>query len=288
MIRIKSEDSASMMRRGCTGTRSTKNATPAFSPRASALAAPKKLDPTIRPRATSSAHSTGALNRKRASTEPQTTTRSAASMIAAAASLMETSLAVTRLLRSAGAATDMALTSSLRLADLVHYRFCLGARLEEVVGLRQHALAERFLVAFDDRDALFGDQLQRLAFHRKAVGAGIDGRLLGGIEKALAQFRVHAVERGLAEVGRQRREDVLRQRVMLRGLVELAGQNGRRIVLETIKHAGLQRGVDFAERQRCRGSAHQAQAFGDHRVGERADLEPREFLRGLRRTFREH
>ncbi len=52
---------------------STKNATPRFSLRASALAAPKKLDPTIRPRATSSAHSTGALNRKRSSTEPQTT-----------------------------------------------------------------------------------------------------------------------------------------------------------------------------------------------------------------------
>ena len=61
------------MRRGRAGSMSTKNATPRFSPRASALAAPKKLEPTIRPRATSSAHSTGALNRKRSSTETQTT-----------------------------------------------------------------------------------------------------------------------------------------------------------------------------------------------------------------------
>ena len=52
---------------------SMKKATPRFSARASALAAPKKLEPTIRPRATSSAHSTGALNRKRSSTETQTT-----------------------------------------------------------------------------------------------------------------------------------------------------------------------------------------------------------------------
>src|SRR5215468_5678394 len=229
----------STTRRRPDGNISMKKATPRFSPRASALAAPKKLDPTIRPRATSSAHSTGALNRKRASTEPQTTTRSAASMIAAAASLMETSVAVTRLLRSAGTATDMALTSSLRLADLVHYRFCLGARLEEVVGLRQHALAERFLVAFDDGDALFGEQLQRFDFHGKAVRTAVDGRLLRRVEKALAQFRAHAVERGLAEVGRERREIVLGQGVVLRGFVEFAGEDGRWIVLEAVEHAGL-------------------------------------------------
>src|SRR3982074_3720230 len=67
-----------MIRRALDGTRSTKNATPAFSPRASALAAPKKLEPTISPRATSSDHSTGALNSERSSTEPMTTRRSAA------------------------------------------------------------------------------------------------------------------------------------------------------------------------------------------------------------------
>ena len=64
---------ASTTRRAPPGSMSMKNATPRFSLRASALAAPKKLEPTIRPRATSSAHSTGALNRKRSSTETQTT-----------------------------------------------------------------------------------------------------------------------------------------------------------------------------------------------------------------------
>ena len=73
---------------------SMKKATPRFSARASALAAPKKLDPTIRPRATSSAHSTGALNRKRSNTETQTTRRSATSRIAATASLTASSEAV--------------------------------------------------------------------------------------------------------------------------------------------------------------------------------------------------
>ena len=71
-----------------------KNATPGLSPRASALAAPKKLEPTISPRATSSDHSTGALNRKRSSTEAQTTSRSAASRIAATASLIASSAAM--------------------------------------------------------------------------------------------------------------------------------------------------------------------------------------------------
>ena len=52
-----------------------------------ALAAPKKLDPTMRPRATSSAHSTGALNHDRSSTEATTTMRSAASRSAATASV---------------------------------------------------------------------------------------------------------------------------------------------------------------------------------------------------------
>src|SRR5882757_7059538 len=101
---------------------STKNATPRFSARASALAAPKKLDPTIRPRATSSAHSTGALNRKRNNTDAQTTARSAASRIAATASLTERSEAVIRRPPlDAGAATDISCTSGLRRADQVHH-----------------------------------------------------------------------------------------------------------------------------------------------------------------------
>src|SRR5213079_403657 len=68
------------MRRASGGTRSTKNATPTFSPRATALAAPKKLEPTIRPRATSSDHSTGALNSERNVTVTMTTARSAATV----------------------------------------------------------------------------------------------------------------------------------------------------------------------------------------------------------------
>ena len=45
---------------------------PVVAPRAMALAAPKKLDPTMRPRATSSAHSTGALSHERRRTETTT------------------------------------------------------------------------------------------------------------------------------------------------------------------------------------------------------------------------
>ena len=86
----------STTRRAPDGSMSMKKATPRFSARASALAAPKKLDPTIRPRATSSAHSTGALNRKRSNTETQTTRRSATSRIAATASLKASSEAVIR------------------------------------------------------------------------------------------------------------------------------------------------------------------------------------------------
>src|SRR5712671_4274285 len=147
---------ASTTRRTCTGSMSMKNATPRFSLRASALAAPKKLDPTIRPRATSSAHSTGALNRKRNNTEPQTTSRSAANRIAAVASLTRSSDSMIRWPPLCeGAAPDMVSTSSLGRADHVHHRLRLGASLDEIVGLRSDALAEGFLVAFHDRDALF-------------------------------------------------------------------------------------------------------------------------------------
>src|ERR1700741_2086864 len=102
----------------------------------------------------------------------------------------------------------MALTSGLRLADLVHYRLGLGARLDEIVGLRQHALAERLLVAFDDGDALFSKRLQRLLFNRNPMGSAVDRGLPRGIEETLTQLRVHPVEGGFAEVGRQRRKVV--------------------------------------------------------------------------------
>src|ERR1700737_3818752 len=247
-----------------------KNATPRFSLRASAPAAPKKLDPTMRPRATSSAHSTGALNRKRSNTEPQTTRRSAARRIAAVASLKTSSEAMIRWppLRE-GAATDMVCSSSLCRADHVHHGFRFGASLYEIVGLRQHALAECFLVAFDDGNSLFDNKRGCLLLDGDAVGGGICARILGGIEESLAQLRVHAIERGFAEVRRQRGENMLRQRVVLRGFVEFAGEDGRGVMLKPVEHAGLQCRIDFTERQRRRGSAHQAKTFGDDGSGER-------------------
>src|SRR6202790_5060816 len=266
-----------------------KNATPRFSARPSALAAPKKLDPTMRPRATSSAHSTGALNRKRSNTEPQTTRRSAASRMAAVASLSSISQLMKRWpALSESAAPDMAIPSSLRRADHIHHGFCLGARLHEIVGLRKDALAERLPVAFHHRHALAREQRKRLFLDRKAVGARIGARLPGGIEKSLAQFRLHARERRLAEIRRQWREIMLRQRVVFRGFVEFAGEDGRRIMLEPVEHAGLQRRVDLPERQRRRGGAHQAQALGDDWIGQGSDLQPGQIFRRLDRLLRQH
>src|ERR1700694_2979790 len=182
----------STTRRRPAGSMSTKNATPGFSLRASALAAPKKLDPTMRPRATSSAHSTGALNRKRSNTEPQTTRRSAARRTAAVASLMASNATVIRWPPlGEGAAPDIVLSSGLRRADHVHHGFRFGARLDEIVSLGKHALAEGFLVAFDNRDALVGQVPERLFLHLKTMAAGIGCRLLGRVEKSFTQFRVH-------------------------------------------------------------------------------------------------
>src|SRR4030088_2005778 len=268
---------------------SMKNATPRFSARANALAAPKKLDPTMRPRATSSAHSTGALNRKRSSTEPQTTSRSAASRTAAVASLMASNGTVIRWPPlGEGAAPDMVLSSGLRRADHVHYGFGFGARLDEIFGLRKHALAEGFLVAFDNRDALVGQVLERLFLHLKTMGAGIGCRLFGCVEKSFTQFRVHSIERCIAEIGRERREIMLRQRVVLRSLVELAGEDGRRIMFEPVEHAGLQGRVDFTERQRRRGGAHQAKTLGDDGIGQGSDLEACEIFRRLHGLLGKH
>src|SRR5471030_2419049 len=150
-----SAPTASITRRGPAGSISMKNATPRFSLRASALAAPKKLDPTISPRATSSAHSTGALNSERSNTEPQTTRRSAASRMAAVASLIVSSAAMIQWppLRD-DATPDIVMASGLRRADHVHNGLGLRARLYKVFALRSHAFAESFVVAFDNRDAL--------------------------------------------------------------------------------------------------------------------------------------
>src|SRR5258707_5596356 len=161
MMVTSSAPMASTTRRNAAGSMSMKNATPRFSLRASALAAPKKLDPTMRPRATSSANSTGALKRKRSNTEPTTTSRSAASSIAAMASLAASSEVMIRRrpLRD-GAAPDMA--SGLCRADHIHHGFCLRAGFYKIIGLRKDALAERLLVAFDNGDAFFRQRLERL------------------------------------------------------------------------------------------------------------------------------
>ena len=66
---------------------------------------------------------------------------------------------------------------------------------------------------------------------------------------------------------------MLRQRVVLGRLVELAGKNGWRVMLKPVQHAGLQCRVDFTERQRRGGSAHQAQTLGNNGVRQGSDLE---------------
>src|SRR5690242_7147121 len=123
-----------MTRRAPAGTRSTKNATPAFSPRASALAAPKKLDQTIRPRATSSDHSTGALNSERKLTETITTRRSAISRTAATASVRCNIRRTGERAPSLTMPVTPAVSGAGRF-DLLHHRFRLRALLDEVLGL---------------------------------------------------------------------------------------------------------------------------------------------------------
>jgi hypothetical protein len=81
---------------------------------------------------------------------------------------------------------------------------------------------------------------------------------------------------------------MLRQRVVFRGFVELAGEDGRRIVFQPVEHAGLQRRIDFAERQRRRGGTHQAKALGDDGIGQCPDLEAGQILRRLHRLLRQH
>src|ERR1700755_764995 len=126
MTVISTAATESITARAVAGSRSTKNLTPGLSPRASALAAPKKLEPTIRPRATSSDHSTGALNANRNDTETHTTTRSAASRAAATASLIASSAAMIQW-RPAGVGTAPEAMSILCLggADRVHDRLGL-------------------------------------------------------------------------------------------------------------------------------------------------------------------
>src|ERR1044071_7496769 len=224
MMRISSDATASTMRRACAGTRSTKNATPAFSPRASALAAPKKLEPTISPRATSSDHSTGALNVERSTTDTMTTARSAASSTAAIVSVTASSQ---RTGVETPAVADRLVTgcSGAGRFDLLDERLRLGALLDEVLGLHRDALAEGLLVDLVDRDALLLQQLHRLTFDRHAVRARVGGGFLRGVDEGIAQLGVHPLERRLAEIDRERREVVLGQSVELRGLVELAGDD---------------------------------------------------------------
>ncbi len=137
---------------------------------------------------------------------------------------------------------------------------------------RQDAGAEGFLVAGGDGDALLLHHLERLLLDGKAARSRLDRRRLGRGEEAVAQRRRQLLVTGVAHEDAERREDMLGEGVELRRLVELAGDDGRRVVLETVEHAGLQRGIDLAERHRRRRRAHQPQALGDHRVGQGADL----------------
>src|SRR6478672_10682553 len=152
MIRISSATTASRMRRVRGGTRSTKNATPTFSPRATALAAPKKLEPTIRPRATSSDHSTGALNSERSVTVTMTTARSAASSTAATVSVMP-SRKRTGADAPVFAGALVTEVSGLGRLDLLDEGLGFGPLLDEVLRLHGDTLAEILLVALVDGDA---------------------------------------------------------------------------------------------------------------------------------------
>src|SRR5436190_3276906 len=275
------------MRRASGGTRSTKNATPTFSPRATALAAPKKLEPTIRPRATSSDHSTGALNSERNVTVTMTTARSAASSTAATVSVMP-SRKRTGADAPVFAGALVTEVSGLGRLDLLDERLRLRALLDEVVSLYRHALAERVLVDLVDGDAFLLKNLLRFALHRHAVRAGVGSGLLRRVDEGVAQLAIHTLKRGFAEIDRERREVVFGQAVKFRRLVELAGDDRRRIVLEAIEHAGLQRGVNLAEGERCCGRAHQPQAFGDDRVRQRADFQAAQIFGRLHGFPRKH
>jgi hypothetical protein len=59
------------------------------------------------------------------------------------------------------------------------------------------------------------------------------------VQKAVAQFRVHAGESSLAEIDCQGRKIVLGQRIELHGFVELAGEDRRRVVFDAVEHASL-------------------------------------------------
>src|SRR5204862_4045425 len=152
MIRMSSAATASIMRRASGGTRSTKNATPTSSPRATELAAPKKLEPTIRPRATSTDHSTGALNSERSVTVTMTTARSAASSTAETVSVMP-SRKRTGADAPVFAGALVTEVSGLGRLDLLDERLRLRPLLDEVLSLYRHALAERVLVDLVDGDA---------------------------------------------------------------------------------------------------------------------------------------
>src|SRR5579862_1565069 len=228
MMAISNAEMASTMRRTCGGTRSMTNTMPTFSPRASALAAPKKLDPTISPRAISSDHSTGALNRERSVTEPMTTARTAAT-----ASVKPSSR------RSGGrrlaSGADVAVTTGGFLGggrlDLVYDRLGVRVLLDEALGLRRDALLERGLVALADRDAFGLEQFERLLLDSQTVTAGIGGGLLRGGKETVARLCIHFLEGRIAEIDRQRREIVFGQRIEFGCFVELAGDDGRWIVL---------------------------------------------------------
>src|ERR1035437_534723 len=213
MMKISSEETASITRRVFDAIRSTMNAIPAFSPRASALAAPKKLEPTISPRATSSDHSTGALNTERNTTEPITTARSAASSTAATVSVTLSSSRIGR--NTPTSASDVAV-ATFAVSDACRLDFLddwLGFRmlLDKIFGLHRDALAECGLVTLAHAHAFLFENANRFLLHGEPVRAGIGRRLLRRADEPIAHFRVHALEGRLTEIDRERREVMLRQ-----------------------------------------------------------------------------
>src|ERR1700733_1511582 len=194
---------AATRRRVGAAMRSTKKAMPTFSPRASAPAAPKKLSATIKPRATSSAHSSGWSKTKRDSTEVQTTSRSANRNSAA---MPSTSHSIGRINSrsiagsvAAGIVTEDAFTSGSGGFDLIDQWLGIRACLCERLWLREHAGAAGRHVAFAVGDALLFQHLGALGLGFQAALAGVDGGLLGGIEETVVQIGGHPLEAGLTD-----------------------------------------------------------------------------------------
>src|SRR5215468_9945462 len=76
--------------------------------------------------------------------------------------------------------------SALRRADQLDHGLRLGTRLDEVVGLRRDALAERLAVAFDHADSLFRQCRERFLLDREPMRSRISRGLLRRVEETVA------------------------------------------------------------------------------------------------------